>query len=100
MAHEKTACDGCGQVDDHPKNHFWGRVELETDDPKRTVSVTDPTLHFDCFPPSIADIYKDAPQHARSQALREAALSGIHGDDLRAHGESLPDDNGVEQVTA
>jgi hypothetical protein len=65
-----TACDGCGQTDDHPKVLTWG--PWQKDD--RT-SVSDASFHFDCLPPQFED---------------------LHGDKLLAFIEKQPSDNDIE----
>lgn len=63
MAHAATACDQCGQTDDHPKLHYG--VE---------------TYHHDCIPARVRDDLGDVPRVAEIAA---AAESGTHGDELR-----------------
>jgi len=95
-APDVTHCDGCGQDDDHPKGHWWGNWVKETEGRETTV-IANPSFHFDCTPQEYLDMWGDAPQHARSMGAVEAAKSGIHGNELRAHIRTLPDDNLVGQ---
>lgn len=89
MAHAPTACDQCGQVDDHPKLHYGPE-----------------TYHHDCVPHRVLrDLttygYNDAggtwvegpdipagdlPEPIK-QALsyRDKASGGVRGDKLRAY---------------
>lgn len=71
--HTPTQCEECLKVDDHPKVHYGIR-----------------TMHHDCTPESIRrEIFHPASAHSVSEAATRAAFdaadSGIHGDDLRAH---------------
>jgi hypothetical protein len=89
-----TACDGCGQTDDHPKVLTWG--PWQKDD--RT-SVSDASFHFDCLPPQFEDLLgtdDDAPQHAVTRAAIAKARDGVHGDKLLAFIEKQPSDNDIE----
>ena len=86
--HAKTACDACGQVDDHPMIHLfapWQKNERTT--------VQDPSFHFDCLPESFESLLGDAPEHAVTRAAIEQARGGVHGDKLRAFIEKQPNDN-------
>lgn len=65
-----TGCDQCGQHDDHPKVHtFDGR-----------------TYHHDCMP---FDLKADVTQDPIAAQIVQAAESGVHGAELRAHILSL-----------
>lgn len=63
MPHVPTACDQCGQTDDHPKLHYGAE-----------------TFHHDCTP---ARIRAEVPP--RVVEIIEAAEGGTRGDKLRAH---------------
>lgn len=86
-------CDACGQLDDHPMIHVgWGYLWHK--DARTTV--LEPSFHFDCLPPELEQLLGDAPQHAVTRSAIEAARSGVHGDELRAHIDAQPTDNDVE----
>jgi hypothetical protein len=73
MAHALTACDQCGQTDDHPKLHYG--VE---------------TYHHDCLPHRAhLDAVSDPKVGHIVKSIVDAAKAGVHGDDLRAHIEAL-----------
>ena len=62
-----SRCDFCGQSDDHPKVHGFNGS----------------THHHDCLSADQkAELAASSPQAA---AIIEAADSGVHGDELRAH---------------
>jgi hypothetical protein len=64
-----------------------------------TVITRNPSFHFDCLPVDAMErwgIDLTAPRHAVTAAAREAALSGVHGAELRSFIGSLPTDNDVE----
>lgn len=87
---ENHPCDDCGQLDDHPMIHIsglWRRDER--------ITVANPSFHFDCLPAEYVDLLGDDPQHAVTRAARDAALSGVHGAELRTFIASLPSDNDV-----
>lgn len=98
-AHDETLCNGCSATDDHPKIHIWGNWVRDPDAQESTV-VRDPSFHFDCLPEPVAARLEGKPDHARTVAAREAALSGTHGQDLRDHIADLPDDNNVDTAGA
>jgi hypothetical protein len=76
-----TACDQCGQTDDHPKHHFG--VE---------------TFHHDCVPARLvrqieaaadSDDEDVAEQAGRALDIRKVAQGGTRGAKLLAHIEKL-----------
>lgn len=72
--HTQAECDNCGQVDDHPKLHYGAPSGIET-------------YHHDCIP---ARVRKDLNlDEGRLSAIIEAAASGVHGNELRAHIQEL-----------
>lgn len=95
---ENHACADCGQLDDHPMVHLYGEWRKTAVD-DQIIIVKNPSFHFDCLPAD-ADVQwgldLSAPQHAVTAAAREAALGGVHGDELRSFIASLPSDNDVE----
>jgi len=62
-----SRCDQCGQSDDHPKVHGFGGS----------------THHHDCL--SFDQKAELIASSDKVGAIIEAAESGTHGDDLRAH---------------
>ncbi len=88
-------CDRCDKQDDHPMTHVAGVWKKN----ERT-QVQDPSFHFDCLPQEYVDLLhvggEPLPQHAKTWALREAALAGTHGADLTRLAHELPSDNDVE----
>ncbi len=69
-----SRCDQCGQVDNHPKSH-WSTGE---------------TFHHDCLSYDKKALLLDPETGGpHGAAVVEAAESGIHGDELRAHIFSL-----------
>jgi hypothetical protein len=73
MALTPTACDQCGQSDDHPKLHYG--IE---------------TYHHDCIP---ARVRRDLGDDPIVPQIIEAAESGTRGAALRSHIESLHSDS-------
>lgn len=72
MAHEKTACDQCGQVDDHPKVHVFDGG----------------TWHHDCTPHSVKQQILTGVHGVAAEvtgAVFDACEGGLRGDDLREH---------------
>lgn len=69
--HVASQCNFCGQVDDHPKSH-WNSGE---------------TFHFDCLPYDKRKTFIESNPNASS--LVDAALSGTHGNELRAFSAKL-----------
>lgn len=93
------ACAGCGQLDDHPMVHVAGSWEKPT--PEGRLIVDNPSFHFDCLPDDADDLWGldlSAPQHANAALTREAALGGVHGDELRTFIASLPSDNELPEA--
>jgi len=66
MADTPTQCDHCGAVDTHPKSH-WNSGK---------------SYHLDCLPFDLKKEFLETAPHM--EAVVEAALRGIHGDDLKA----------------
>jgi hypothetical protein len=66
-----TQCEQCGAVDTHPKAH-WNDGG---------------TYHHDCIPFKLKNQLIETTKHA--EAVIKAAESGIRGDALLAHIESL-----------
>lgn len=67
--HTPTACDQCGQTDDHPKLHYG----MET-------------YHHDCCPVRVhVDVTAHPVVGPVVAATIDAAKRGVHGDALRAH---------------
>lgn len=66
----KSACDQCGQYDDHPKVHI-GVI----------------TKHHDCMSVSEKEMVVGSSETAAD--IITAAESGTHGDDLLAHIQEL-----------
>lgn len=90
---ENHPCAACGQLDDHPMIHVMGLWERPDG-----LLARDPSFHFDCLPADAQEqwgIDLADPAHAVTAAAREAALSGVHGDELRTFIGSLPSDNDV-----
>jgi hypothetical protein len=90
---ENHPCANCGILDDHPMAHVAGIWD------NGTVITRNPSFHFDCLPVDAMErwgIDLTAPRHAVTAAAREAALSGVHGAELRSFIGSLPTDNDVE----
>lgn len=95
MAHTDTACEQCLQVDDHPKLHYGAE-----------------TYHHDCMPGKVVRDFTTAgywggngqwvegeklseddvhPTHQHALKLRDAALKGTKGDELRKLSARLAD---------
>lgn len=87
---ENHPCAVCGQRDDHPVIHVQANWQ------HGDVIHLNPSFHFDCLPPEYEALIADGPQHTRTRDAIAAARSGVHGDELRAHIASLPDDNTLE----
>ena len=71
MANVPTQCDGCGQVDDHPKLHYGVQ-----------------TYHHDCTPYVVKQAVLDGAHsvdRATTAAVFDACEGGLRGDELRAH---------------
>lgn len=88
-----TTCSRCGKTEDHPKVHVLGSW---VKDPNADVVevVRNPSFHHDCLPEDWVAKYEGDPTHARMLELRRAAIEdGLRGDALRAHNDTLPDDN-------
>jgi hypothetical protein len=77
MAYTPTACDQCGQTDDHPKLHYG--IE---------------TYHHDCIPFRVREDLDDDPVVAK---IIKAAEDGTHGAELRKHIRQLHDDDTDEE---
>lgn len=84
MPEPLSRCGACGQIDDHPKHmilvgfnneHTSGAFFHEHDEDRDGVI----RYHFDCPTPWHAAVTD--PVH---QGAVAAAISGVHGDDLRA----------------
>jgi hypothetical protein len=72
----QTACEQCGQVDDHPKVHIGaGR-----------------TVHHDCL--SVAERAMVIGSSDTAAAVVEACEGGLRGDQLLEHIESLHNEEG------
>jgi hypothetical protein len=71
-----TQCDGCGQVDDHPKLHFAGEGMSNAD-----------TYHHDCIPYKIEKQLLDGAGYEDGilAGIIKKAKAGTHGNDLLAH---------------
>lgn len=67
MPHAASACDHCGQVDDHPKLHTPGE-----------------TYHHDCLPARL-ELMPGIVDHPTLPQIIAAAKAGKRGDALRAH---------------
>lgn len=87
----QTTCDGCLQVDDHPKIHIWTNGANWQKD-ERT-SVADPSFHFDCLPEQYVLLLGDDPSHAVTRGAIAKANDGVHGDKLRSFIQSQKSDN-------
>lgn len=74
MPHAPTACDQCGQFDNHPKWH----VGVDT-------------YHHDCAP---ARVLAEQPENSPVHQVVEAARSGTRGNDLRKHIANLHNEKG------
>ena len=96
-------CDNCGQADDHPKLHYGG--------PAGAISEV---YHHDCLPHRVIEdltsvsewettdsglmlrrrelipTKKLPKQMAEALAIRQFALDGLHGDELRQHITTRP----------
>lgn len=68
-------CIGCGQVDDHPRVHSV----VPTADGGHGSEF----WHHDCF----SEAHAERVDHA---AIHSIAATGLKGDELRAHIQSLP----------
>jgi hypothetical protein len=97
-------CDVCqrksGKADDHPMVHVGYGTLWDAGD---GTYVLNPSFHFDCLPAEYRAMIADGEQHANTRATIEAAESGVHGDELRAHIMHLAkqrNDNDVEPVPA
>lgn len=77
MAHAHDRCLQCGQTDDHPKLHLADGGEVRS-------------WHHDCLPADVREAHAEFPRVSR---VIEAAESGIHGDDLRAHVAALHEED-------
>lgn len=64
-------CDQCGQTDDHPKVHVDNGQ----------------TYHHDCLPFRLRQVVIETSEHGKD--IIEAAESGIRGDQLVSHIQSL-----------
>lgn len=96
---ENHRCAVCGQLDDHPMIHVWGPWTGPQNEDGAALVVNNPSFHFDCLPDNAEELWGldlAAPEHAVTAAAREAALSGVHGAELRTFITSLPSDNDVE----
>lgn len=71
MAHIPNQCDGCGAVDADPKLHYG-----------------DETYHHDCAP---FRVLNDLPEDVQA-FVKRAVATGLKGDELRAHIDSLHKD--------
>lgn len=91
QAVENGACDGCGQIDNHPMVHVMGTWQKN----ERT-TVTDPSFHFDCLPEEYENYLGNEPQHSVTIAAIAKARSGVHGDKLRDFIMKQESDNEVE----
>jgi len=69
--HVPSQCSQCGSFDDHPKSH-WNSGK---------------SFHFDCLPFDLRAEF--VASHPNAKALVDAALSGKHGEELRAFSAEL-----------
>lgn len=83
-ARTASQCDGCGQVDDHPKLHYAAQGMQVAD-----------SYHHDCLPFKVQlDILGPDPDawddgQARVAEIIEQAKQGVHGKKLLAHIEKM-----------
>lgn len=91
-AHIETACDQCGQYDDHPKLHL-GRLGAPVDPDKIIIGFHSGTWHHDCAPRKLKLDILGSTSHSQHPLITakifDAAEKGMRGDDLREFAASL-----------